>query len=112
MGNRKAREIQFQQEKEQAWKRAKTKHRNIDEDLHVPGIGLRRVQLVFLPSFETGYVWEIRKRIQNGFCIVVMFSTSPTDCALLVMKKSQYRLMYSNGSLIGLCVWNYRLSRL
>jgi hypothetical protein len=60
MGNPKAREFFKQQEITAAWKQAETGVRELTEDLHIPGIGLRRIQLVHAPSFEIGYSWDLR----------------------------------------------------
>jgi len=34
--------------------------RPVEEDVRIPGVGLRRVQLVYAPSFEAGFSWDIR----------------------------------------------------
>jgi len=28
--------------------------------VHVPGIGIRRLQVIFVPSFEKGFAWDMR----------------------------------------------------
>ncbi len=34
--------------------------RSIAQEVHVPGIGVRRLQVVFVPSFEDGFAWDMR----------------------------------------------------
>lgn len=65
MGNPKAREFAKQQELALAWKRAENSIRDLSEDVFIPGIGLRRVQLVYAPSFKPGYSWDVRQ-LGNG----------------------------------------------
>jgi hypothetical protein len=60
MGNRRAREFMIQAERRAIWEQAQTRPRELIEDVTFPGIGIRRVQLVFAPSFEPGFAWDIR----------------------------------------------------
>ena len=60
MGNRKAREYQKRQEIASAWDLARANARGLTEDVSVPGIGSRRLQLVVVPSFSPGYSWDVR----------------------------------------------------
>jgi hypothetical protein len=60
MGNPKAREFLKRQEMRAAWNCAETRIRELAEDICIPGVGLRRIQLVYAPSFEAGYSWDLR----------------------------------------------------
>lgn len=60
MGNRRSREYRKQEEHRVAWDQARTAPRDFVEDVFVPGIGARRLQVVFAPSFEQGFAWEVR----------------------------------------------------
>jgi hypothetical protein len=60
LGNRKAREYQKQQEIASAWEAAQANARGLTEDVFVPGIVARRLQLVVVPSFSPGHSWDIR----------------------------------------------------
>ena len=42
------------------WEQVRTTPRDLIEDVTFPGIGIRRVQVVFAPSFEPGFAWDIR----------------------------------------------------
>ena len=67
MGSKKAREFQLQRERDeskQARERAKTEARTPQANLSGPGIGIRRLQLVVLPSFQKGRAWEIREQAE------------------------------------------------
>src|SRR5258708_6460756 len=61
MGNRKAREFMSQQQDNAAWERVRSSARPAVCDVHAPGIGHRRLQLIVCPSFEEGQAWEIRQ---------------------------------------------------
>ena len=65
MGNKKARQYQKQSEEAEAWHIARFEPRQIETDVDVPGIGLRRVQLVYAPSFDPGYSWDIRQLVDS-----------------------------------------------
>jgi hypothetical protein len=41
---------------------AQTNPRDLWERVYIPGIGIRRVQVVFAPTFEPGFAWDIRVR--------------------------------------------------
>jgi hypothetical protein len=60
MGNRKSREHQKQEHERALWDRARTTPRDFVEDVLVHGIGIRRLQVIFAPSFEQGFAWDIR----------------------------------------------------
>lgn len=66
MGNPKAREFARRQELAAAWKHAESDLRELTEDVSIPGIGARRIQLVYAPSFKPGYSWDVRE-IENGY---------------------------------------------
>jgi len=34
----------------------------VNDDVHVYGIGIKRVQLLYAPGFESGYSWDIREQ--------------------------------------------------
>lgn len=61
MGNRKARELRLRQAEEADWERVRTEPRPAHSDVHARGIGVRRMQLIFAPSFEDVSVWEVRQ---------------------------------------------------
>src|SRR5258708_3979575 len=60
MGNRRAREFMLHAERRALWEQVQTTPRDLIEDFTFPGIGIRRVQVVFAPSFEPGFAWDIR----------------------------------------------------
>jgi len=62
MGNRKARQFKQQQDDAAAWNRVIAEPRLAIQDVHAPGIGARRLQLIVCPSFEKGQAWEARQR--------------------------------------------------
>jgi len=51
----------LEQEKIEAWRRAEEGVRAWTEDIFIPAIGLRRIQLIYAPSFRPGYSWDIRE---------------------------------------------------
>ena len=61
MGNKKAREVVKQRERDLEWERAWTTPRAITTNIHGFGIGERRLQLIVLPAFRTGHAWEVRR---------------------------------------------------
>jgi len=61
MGNKKAREFLKQREVQEAWNKARNELRRLEDDVYVPAIGLRRVQVAYAPSFEQGFAWDIRE---------------------------------------------------
>ena len=71
VGNRKAREFMLQQEhaaRIAEEERARTRPRAPGFDSHTGGIGLLRLQLIVLPSFEDTHAWEIRQD-QQQWCL-------------------------------------------
>lgn len=42
------------------WEQARTVPRDFFEDVHLPGTGMRRLQVAFVPSFGQGFAWDIR----------------------------------------------------
>ncbi len=48
-------------------RRAKTECRGITEDVHIAGIGLRRIQLTHEPSFSDGCAWDVRQQGEEWF---------------------------------------------
>ncbi len=60
MGNPKARELLRQKELTEAWERAQWVSRGLSQDVDVPGLGGRRVRVMYVPSFTKGYSWDIR----------------------------------------------------
>lgn len=62
MGNRnRSRELRRQWEWEEAWRQARTEPRPLTDDVRIPGIGSRRLQLVYLPPFSPGRSWDVRQ---------------------------------------------------
>ncbi|MBC7921669.1 MAG: hypothetical protein H7Z75_11355, partial [Ferruginibacter sp.] len=45
---------------------ALSKTRPIDEDLHLKEIGWLKVQIIYQPSFDKNYVWDIREKEKDG----------------------------------------------
>jgi hypothetical protein len=80
MGHKKSREYTKQREGRTQLIHAQTEERTLIEDVCIPGIGLRRLQVVRMPSFTIGYSWDIRQRdehwrlfrgeISAGACLV------------------------------------------
>lgn len=68
MGNKKAREFMKQREVKEAWDKARNELRRLEDDVFIPAIGLRRVQVAYAPSFEQGFAWEIRE-LQGNFSL-------------------------------------------
>lgn len=65
MGNKQASEFEMRSSIEAEWQRAK---RSFFEDVSISGIGLRRLTLIYCPSFKQGVAWDIREL--NGICRV------------------------------------------
>jgi len=68
MGNRKAREFAKQQAEEASrradealWERILTQPREYHSDFHLRGLGWRRTQLVEIPCFDVGAVFDLRQ---------------------------------------------------
>jgi len=61
MGNRKARDYVKAQARASAWEALQSSPRGFAEDVCFPSIGLRRLQLAIVPSFEPGYSWDVRE---------------------------------------------------
>ncbi len=61
MGNKLAREFEKRASVEAGWERAKKDERPFFEDVSVFGIGIRRLTLIYCPSFNQGYAWDIRE---------------------------------------------------
>jgi hypothetical protein len=60
MGNRKSRDYRKQEEDRALWDQARTTPRGFGDDVSAPGIGIRRVQVVFAPALRPGFAWDIR----------------------------------------------------
>lgn len=60
MGNRKSREYREREEDRALWDQARSAPRGFGDDVHAPGIGIRKLQLIFAPSFERGFAWDVR----------------------------------------------------
>jgi hypothetical protein len=60
MGNRKSREYQKPEQDRALWDRARTTPRNFAQEVQAPGIGIRRLRVIFVPSFENGSAWGLR----------------------------------------------------
>lgn len=61
MGNRRARELMLRQADDSDWERVRTQPRPAQSDPHARGIGVRRLQLIVAPSFESASVWDVRQ---------------------------------------------------
>lgn len=62
MGNKnKSREFMKQREDVAALVRAQTEERELTADVHLRGIGFRRIQLIEQPSFSEGSSWDVRQ---------------------------------------------------
>lgn len=62
-------------EYEAAKKEALSKTRPIDENLHLREIGSLKVQVVYQPSFEPGYVWDVREKEENGVKLYELYES-------------------------------------
>jgi hypothetical protein len=62
MGNRQARAFVHREQDAADWDRARTVSRPAASDVHVRGIGLRRLQLIVCPPFGGDRAWEVRQR--------------------------------------------------
>jgi hypothetical protein len=62
LANERAREFQKLKALADARKNARTVPRNFDNLVSIPGIGIRRAQVIMTPSFSPGAAWEIRER--------------------------------------------------
>jgi hypothetical protein len=62
MGNTKSKQWQKRTELAEAWNKARFEPRRIDADVRVSGIGQRRLQIVYAPSFDPGFSWDIREQ--------------------------------------------------
>jgi hypothetical protein len=60
MGNRKSREQRKHEQDRALWDQARTTSRNFAQDVHAPGISIRKLQVIFVPSFEPGFSWDMR----------------------------------------------------
>jgi hypothetical protein len=83
-------------ELEKAWKKAQSQMRHIDEDVHVGGIGIRRVQVCYYPSFEDGFSWDIREQ-DNSY---VLFESDIISDELLIRLKD-YRKIEIEHEILG-----------
>src|SRR5689334_862248 len=61
MGNRSARDFVKAQASTSAWEALQSSPRDFAEDVCFPSIGLRKLQLAIVPSFEPGYSWDVRE---------------------------------------------------
>lgn len=52
----------LQKEMAEAWENARGVERGLDEDVQVPGIGIRRVQIIVMPAFSAWFSWDIHER--------------------------------------------------
>lgn len=59
MGNRRAREYTKQAQVRADWDRLKTQKRSFFADAGAFGSGIRRLKVIYSPSFGQGYAWEI-----------------------------------------------------
>jgi hypothetical protein len=66
------REWLHEQEMEAAWHRARNAPRPLYEQPFIPGIGFRRLQVVYEPSLRAGHAWDILEQ-EHG---LVAFSSS------------------------------------
>lgn len=94
MGSRESREFRKREALRLEWERARNEARSLTADLTVQGIGLRRFQVAFEPSFEPGLCWEGRvldtdwrlfrseviDRGRDGFPIVVGYEEVEVPC--------------------------------
>jgi hypothetical protein len=48
-------------------RKAKMECRGITEDVHIAGIGLRRIQIAHMPSFFDGCSWDVRQLGEDWF---------------------------------------------
>lgn len=62
MGNRVGRELRLPQADEADWERIRTQPRPAHSDAYARGIGVRRLQLIVVPSFEPATVWDVRQQ--------------------------------------------------
>jgi hypothetical protein len=60
MGNKKAREYLREKELKDSWQKAISEPRNLNEDVHIRGIGIRILNIKYIASFEDKYLWDIR----------------------------------------------------
>jgi hypothetical protein len=77
MGNRRARELRLRRAEEADWERVRTEPRPANCDVHVRGIGLRRLPLIVAPSFEEVSVWEVRQDREWQLIRPRVFATEP-----------------------------------
>lgn len=61
MGNRRAREFALKRDDDKSWLRARNEPRLAIDDVHARGIGMRRLQLLCLPSFDESLAFEVRQ---------------------------------------------------
>jgi len=61
MDHPKAHGIDIEQQKLEAWRRVDAGVRELTEDVFIPGLGCRRIQLVYAPSLKPGYSWDLRE---------------------------------------------------
>lgn len=61
MGHPQSRKFMIKKTEEIAWERIHTEPRLARDDVHAPGIGHRRLQLIVAPPFGNAFVWEIRQ---------------------------------------------------
>ena len=65
MGNRRGREFALKQDDDAAWRRVRDEPRFAIDDVCARGIGMRRLQLIHLPSFSESVAFEIRQAGQE-----------------------------------------------
>jgi hypothetical protein len=61
MGNRRTREFTLKQDDDSTWQRVRNEPRRAVDDVYARGIGIRRLQLLFLPSFADAVALEMRQ---------------------------------------------------
>lgn len=88
MGNKKnSREFMKQREDVVAQMRAQTEERELTADVHLRGIGVRRIQLIERPTFSEGSSWDVRQLGDDWSCIAAQFQSPSRECWAMTSKK-------------------------
>ena len=61
MGKQRARQLVIEQQNAKDWDVARSATRAAADDVHVRGIGFRRLQVISCPSFDKSRAWEVRQ---------------------------------------------------
>ena len=95
MTKKRSREVQKELESQKAWKAAQQQLRGVEQDVRIPAIGFRRVQVFYAPSFDPGFSWDIRES-DGQYCL---YRSLVVTHGMDYMLKGYYQLNYPSPEL-------------